>query len=149
MESSLCLPSATGCGSILWSLVNQPVVTPEGKLTLLLSASIICSDWGFLHTFSTYPGPLSGLGLHKACVCCHRRCEFICATTLWCPGNTFSLYSSATPGSDSLSVPSSTVIPEPEKVRYRLSTPQKYGIVHKVTWYPCSGAVLTSVSFLF
>ena len=43
--------------------------------------------------FLLYDKILSALSLSRSWACCDNRCEFICATTLWCPENTSSLNS--------------------------------------------------------
>ena len=86
--------------------IQQPLV-PSGS-----------SARGGLHeALPIHAGMLPGSILCESCACSRSHCEFTCTTPLTSPVNTVSLQKSTTSGSCSLSLHSSTIIPEPSGKR--------------------------------
>lgn len=114
MKSSLRCLYNPGCGIMHRNTVGLPGATLLKEM-----------DAAFLGSYQMSKAPLLGVGactdhlfplwnlvgfiLHKSCVCCDNY-EFTYATAQWCPESIVSLWSPAT--SDTLSVPSSVLIPE-------------------------------------
>lgn len=107
-------PKYSWMHDILWSMTELPRHHSYRRWTLQLPAAISC--WYSLSchsipTFLLHTRVWSGLSLQRAWACCNNHSKFTFAPVLLCPENTVFLYLSIAP--KTLSVPSSTMIPEP------------------------------------
>lgn len=67
--------------------------------------------WGFVF-ISPHVGLWPNVHFPRSCTCCHKYYELICADALSCSEDTVYLQMCSTSGSYTLSVPSSTMLPD-------------------------------------
>lgn len=126
-SNPVCVAHIWICGlPLAYDQLSRSYTTKENRLPFpkqlsvgnssLSSGGTLCPSFlSILEFWVAWP-------LHKACVCCHNRFEFICEAAVLYSEDTISLYSSAISGSHTLPSPSSTMIPEPWEEGYRCPT---------------------------
>lgn len=103
VKTNLCCPNIVGCMGRHGSMADFPGAVNKGSVflgRLATTLPAICHlwlcSWGmrFCLTLSSPCWDWSVLGIHRSHACCHNCREFICATALLCPEETFFLWSS-------------------------------------------------------